>query len=116
MLKISTNFGLDTISKIFLIISVLFVVGETIILFISRTQLPPLVPLLYSLPWGPGQLVSPNLLWILPGGSLIFLIVNFVVSYFLKQVVLTRILTSSSVLISILSFITLIKIIIIGVS
>jgi hypothetical protein len=41
------------------------------VLAIFWKHLPPQVPLLYSLPWGQDQLVSPYYLWLIPTFSIL---------------------------------------------
>ena len=49
-----------------LISGVVAIVAIVTCLLVFNKSLPPQVPLLYSLPWGQDQLVSPKWLWGLP--------------------------------------------------
>lgn len=85
-----------------------------IILFIIKFRdLPPQLPLFYSLPRGNDQLASPILLAILPICSLIIEIINLIISLsiFAKEKLLARILMITGSFTSLLLFITFIKII-----
>jgi hypothetical protein len=83
-----------------------------ILLLLSWVRLPPEVPLFYSLPWGEEQLVSPFLLWLLPGSSLAIIFINLTfASYFSSDQLLTRVLMVTTSLYSILATIILFQII-----
>lgn len=102
---------IDRISWIFLASAAAINVGQIVLVFVTRSKMPPQVPLFYSLPWGEGQLTSASGLWLVPEICLRVIIVNFAVSVFLQQTVLTRILSSTAMLVTILALITLWKII-----
>jgi hypothetical protein len=105
---------LDNWSKVFLISSALAMAIQAGLLLAFLPKLPPEVPLFYSLPWGEDRLVTPIWLWALPAVSGIFLVINLAGSHLLNEIVLTRILSSTSFLISLLALVTLIKIILLG--
>ena len=75
--------------------------------------LPPLVPLWYTRPWGTDQLAHPVWLLMLPLASLIIYCVNFLISMYVtaEYLIFTQMLFLTSLIISLLSFIALIKII-----
>lgn len=75
-------------------------------------KLPPLVPLWYSRPWGADQLASPLWLFILPLGSMVWYVVNVAISVYLAKeyLVFTQMMFLSSLLVSFMSFVTLLKI------
>lgn len=95
------------------LISYIILILSLIIIGIFWKQLPPLVPLWYSKPWGNDQLANPSFLFLLPFGSLLWNSVNTLISiHFIKDhLVFSQILSFTSLLISILSGITLIMII-----
>lgn len=67
----------------FIIISLL---SQSALLLINWGQLPPVVPIFYSKPWGDMMLAAPIFLWILPGITLIFFIINyFLAIYILRE-------------------------------
>lgn len=74
--------------------------------------LPPQVPLWYAKLWGPDQLASPYWLFILPLGSLAIYFANIVLSVYLvaDYLVFAQTLALTSLLVSFLSFVTLVKI------
>lgn len=76
------------------------------------SRLPPLVPLWYSRPWGTDQLANPYWLLVLPVGSLIVYGVNALVSIYItgEYLIFTQILFLSSLIVSLLSAFSLIKI------
>lgn len=75
-------------------------------------KLPPMVPLWYSRPWGIDQLALPYWLFILPIGGIILYSVNRAISMYItaEYLIFTQVLFLTSLLITFLSFITLIKI------
>ncbi|OGG34993.1 hypothetical protein A2363_02110 [Candidatus Gottesmanbacteria bacterium RIFOXYB1_FULL_47_11] len=89
-----------------------FVLSLGILLWRWRL-LPPMVPLWYSRPWGADQMTEPYWLFLLPMASMFLYIVNVVVSiYFTAEyLIFTQMLFLSSLIVSLLSFITLVKIV-----
>lgn len=82
------------------------------LLFWKYPALPPLVPLWYGKPWGIDRLAHPLWLLLLPGGSFIILITNIIAERLLTRdmLVFTQILALATLLVSILSLVTLTKI------
>lgn len=74
--------------------------------------LPPLVPLWYGKPWGVDRLAHPLWLLFLPGGNFVIVITNIIAEKLLTRdmLVFTQILALSTLLVSILSLVTLTKI------
>ncbi len=92
--------------------NLLLIIASTVLLFSFYSKLPPQVPLFYSQPRGPQQLVSPSLLFILPGVSFLVLVINFLVGLFLvSSPFLKEVLSWTAVLIAFLAFFTLLEII-----
>lgn len=73
--------------------------------------LPPVVPLFYGLPSGTDQLVSSIFLVVAPVSSLIITLINILISNLIKDIFLKRALIISSVFVSLLFAITLVKIV-----
>jgi hypothetical protein len=94
-------------------ISYLIIFLSIIVIGIFWKQLPPLIPLWYSKPWGNDQLANTSFLFLLPIGTLLWNIVNtlFSIHFTKEHLVFSQILFFTSLLISILSGITLIMII-----
>jgi hypothetical protein len=105
---IKTNWFIGLVHKFILI---LFVVSVGFLLW-HWTSLPPLVPIWYSRPWGADQLAPPLFLWILPVGSLVLYGVNFLIAVYVSReyLIFTQMLYLSSLIVSVLSCIALIKI------
>lgn len=76
------------------------------------SQLPPRLPLFYSLPWGQQQLVDKQQFLILPAVLLLINLVNIFIAYHLHEVqtVLKRILLLSLVVVDLLILVTAVKI------
>lgn len=79
----------------------------------SYPRLPPLVPLWYGKPWGADRLAHPLWLILLPTGSIVIFIINTITSRFLTKdmLIFSQILAITNLLVSILSLVTLTKII-----
>ena len=89
-----------------------FIVGGTVIAGFWKT-LPPQVPLWYSKPWGDERLASPWFLFLPLLSSIIVYIVNLtaVVRFAGNHPMFTRVLLLTSILISLLSGIMVIRIV-----
>lgn len=86
----------------------------SITILLSRAKdLPPLIPLWYAKPWGEEQLANPWWLTILPATSLIVYVINVLAGVYLttEHLVFTQLLYFTSLVVSFLSFITLLKIV-----
>jgi len=90
-----------------------FIVIQVAVLVWKFTSLPPQVPLYYSLPWGESQLASASALLILPTISIVLLFINhlFAISLTKTSQLLSRFLLTISLIVSLFSLITLLKII-----
>ncbi|MDD2483371.1 MAG: hypothetical protein PHE32_00090 [Candidatus Shapirobacteria bacterium] len=93
--------------------NLVLIIFQLIILFIKFNSLPQQVPLYYSLPWGEDQLASATSLFLLPTFSIIILLLNnLIATFFLKTIPLfSRLLTVFSLVFSLLSAISLTRII-----
>lgn len=91
---------------------VLLVVGSVILLVWRFRQLPPMIPLWYSRSWGAEQLAPALFLALLPLSSALWHIVTIIISVALirEYLVFIQVLFLSSLLVSFLSFVTLVKI------
>lgn len=92
---------------------VIIIAFSFLFLVLRFNQLPPELPLFYSRPWGDEQLGKPPHLFILPGGASLVLLINTYLAFRLseRELLLSRILLVSSVVVTIISFIALFKII-----
>jgi hypothetical protein len=97
---------------IILAINIVFIVT---IIFITN-KLPPQVPLYYGFPRGELQLASPIALVLPLALSSLFITLNSIFAYFTKSVFLKNILVIGSFFASLLSAITVIKIILLTIS
>ena len=90
-----------------------FIASQIGLLAWKFIQLPPQVPLYYSLPWGQSQLTNASYLFLLPTISIVVLFIDnlFAVSWFKNQPLLSRFSIITSLLISFFSTYTLINII-----
>ena len=89
----------------------LFFLSIAILLWRWR-MLPPMVPLWYSRPWGTDQLASPYWLLVLPVSSVLLYGINFLIGMYVtaEYLIFTQMLFLSSLVVSLLSFIALVKI------
>jgi len=76
-------------------------------------KLPPAVPLWYSRPWGADQLAPPLALFILPAGSILVYLINLGLAIFFisEYLVFIQMMFLTSLLVSFLSCIAIIKIV-----
>lgn len=90
----------------------LVVIGFVFVAF-KLKDLPEVVPLFYSLPHASERLGSKDSLYVLPGIALVFFFINSVcIFYFVERdIVLTRILALTNLLVAVLSLYTLVRIV-----
>lgn len=95
-----------------LLFSALIIIGLTVGLYILFPELPPQMPLYYSLPWGNSQLVPKLQFFLIPGLIILLTVINFVLAYYLHQVhrILRRLLMVNLALINLIFLFTVIKI------
>jgi len=93
--------------------NLIFIVIQIGLLAWKFTQLPPQVPLYYSLPWGESQLATASYLFLLPTISIVALFIDnlFAVSFFKNQPLLSRFSVITSLLVSFFSAFTLIRVV-----
>ena len=90
-----------------IIINILVVVALAII----KDYLPPLVPLFYGLPVSEAELTNKIGLFIAPGISLLITLLNFLISFWVKDDFQKKILAISTIVVSLLTAITVFKIV-----
>jgi len=106
------HFDLKTIPFRHLVYAILLLNLLMIVLVIFYSRLlPPQVPLLYGLPRGEAQLTQPILLILPITISSLFLLLNTTFAVFTKSDFLKNALVASGLFVSILSLITVIRII-----
>lgn len=101
-----------TISRL-LLISVMLTLIQAGLIILSSAQLPPQVPLFYSLPWGKAQLAPFQYLFLLPILSLACILLNTILAMIIleKKRFLSLCLVLTGILFSFFSLISLIEII-----
>lgn len=106
---LNANWLIAFSGRLTLILSVLSV----IILAVRFRDLPPLVPVWYSRPWGTDRLANPIFLFLLPVGSMVWyaLTILIMVSFTPELLVFAQMLAIGSGIVSAMSFITLLKIV-----
>jgi len=99
----------NTIIRYTSIFTLVFICSSILILFLSWNKLPTEVPLWYSKPWGKDRLANPLWLFLLPGASFFWYIINALLSIHItkEHLVFSQILFLSSLLGSIFSCVTL---------
>lgn len=112
-ISILGSFWQEKINHHFFRWNLILIIFQLIILFVKFNSLPQQVPLYYSLPWGEEQLASATALFLLPTFSIIILLLNnLIATFFLKTIPLfSRLLTVFSLIFSLLSAISLTRII-----
>lgn len=92
----------------------LFLISSSIIFAVFKFKdLPPEVPLFYSLPWGKKQLADKVFIFILPLSSILVLLLNLFLAKKIKEdfIIIKEILIIGAFLFSLILTITLLKII-----
>ncbi len=86
---------------------------QGVFLALKWQNLPPRVPLFYSLPWGDQQLAQKPYLFLLPGATLAALVINIVLAILFldREVLLSQILLWSSCLLALIATIGLVHIV-----
>jgi len=112
-ISILGNFWQEKINSYFFRWNLLLIIFQITILFFKFNDLPQQIPLYYSLPWGNEQLASTASLFLLPTFSIVILLINnLIATFFLKTVTLfSRLLVIFSLIFSLLSTISLTRII-----
>lgn len=101
----------DRLSRFALWLSFFLLCIVFLVVFILWSKLPPQIPLFYSRPWGEEQLASNYWLLILPFSLLGLLIFNLTLSsLFKKELLLSKILLWTPVILILLATITIFKI------
>ena len=62
--------------------TIFFILSQLLILFFTYSNLPPQIPLYYSLPWGEGRLAPVINLFLFPLFSVLIFIVNSMLAMF----------------------------------
>ena len=83
----------------------------TLLILALKNYLPPEIPLFYGKSTGPEQLTSKFSLMIAPGVAILITTINTILSFLVNDIFIKKTLVISSVFISLLSSITVIKII-----
>lgn len=93
--------------------NIIVILCQVAILFIKFNNLPPQIPLYYSLPWGEQELAPVTSIFILPALSIIIMLLNNILAvFFLKSnPLLSRILVVVSLVCSFFAAIALFQII-----
>lgn len=92
--------------------SFLFLAVSLLFLLVFWRQLPPQIPLFYSLPWGVEQLGSPLKLTLFPISTIVTIILILLTKKFLsKELLLVLIVSFTGAIFSFMSCLSLVKII-----
>lgn len=112
-ISILGHFWQEKINNQFFRWNLILIIFQLGLLFFKFNDLPQQVPLYYSLPWGEEQLASAASLFLLPTFSIVVLLFNnLIATIFFKTIPLfSRLLVIFSLIYSLLSTISLIRII-----
>lgn len=111
MKKYFNNLKQDRLIKWLFIVSFVLLVITLIIILISYSKLPPLIPLYNQLPWGESRLSSTIGIFIPLIFSLVIFVVNFLLSaasYSISPLI-SRIFSITTFLISLITFLFTIR-------
>lgn len=94
-------------------LTMIFFCCSFLVILLSWNKLPSEVPLWYSKPWGQSRLADPLWLFLLPGASIFWYIINSLISIYISKnhLVFSQILYLSALLGSVFSFVTVFMII-----
>lgn len=108
--SLSTNTIVSLATRGAILFSLIAIIG----IVFAWPKLPPQVPLWYSKTWGPERLAHTAWLFLLPGSTLVITLGNAYIASFLtnEYLVFSQIMSLGSFVISVLSIITLGKIIV----
>ena len=84
---------------------------SSLCILIIRGFLPPVVPLYYGQPIGSEQLAPNIFLFIIPATSLLITVINIIISKSVNDEFMKKLLAIASLVISLMSIVTLVKII-----
>jgi hypothetical protein len=103
----------DKLGRTSYLIGMVLIVIMGIIITALMTGLPSVVPLYFTLPWGEARLAPKPMLYLLPGLSLAFLIINIVMGrvFRLISTLLPKVLAVSTAVIVVMSLLALLGII-----
>jgi len=108
-ISLFTDIHTNTIIRLSSRITILLICCSLAVLIFSWNKLPLEVPLWYSKPWGEDRLADPSWLFLLPGASLFWYLINSLLTINITKdhLVFSQILFLSALLVSIFSFVTL---------
>lgn len=92
-------------------VAIIINVGVALSLLLFKSILPPLAPLFYGRPMGEAQLTKTLGLLIAPGVGILITLLNLFLSLGIKDDFLKKLLAISAIIISVLTTITIIKIV-----
>lgn len=103
----------DKTIKRFILVNIFSIILLIIILALKWSSLPNQIPLFYSLPRSAKQLGTPISILILPGLSILFSLVSFILATLLypKERLASLMLVASTMIATLLIFVTFLKII-----
>src|SRR5688572_26854683 len=103
----------DKIIRVSVMTSIVLIIIETLIVLFTYNLLPPLVPFFNSKPWGEERLASSGIIFALPPLLFTIFMVNNLLSayYYSKNTLVSRILSFTSLLVTILTGIAIVQIV-----
>ena len=103
----------DNIVRIATFSSIFFILIQTILVLIFISRFPPLIPLLNSRPWGSERLFAPQAILAIPLIFLIIFVVHTIlsVSFYGRNILISRILSFNALLFILLGFLAFIQIV-----
>lgn len=107
------KFWQATFNSRFLRLTIILFVFEVVLIIWFYNQLPPEIPIFFSLPWGEAWLVPTSSIFILPLFSLITLLINYFLAlyFYPKKTLISQLLVIFTFIISLFSTFSVLKII-----
>lgn len=103
----------DSFIKYSLMVSILFVVINSLIVFISYGNLPSYIPFFKSMPWGEERLAHNLYALFFPLGSLLVIVINYLLISLIykKYTLVSRILSANAFLFCVLALVSYLQVI-----
>lgn len=111
MKELFKNIVSDKTLALAFLINILFIIATLIFILFSYSSLPPFIPIFNQLPWGEQRLGSTITILIPVLAALLVLLINLFISaaIYKKNTLIARILAAISLLVSVLTFLFVVK-------
>jgi hypothetical protein len=95
----------------YFIVSVIISIISAVLILVSKQFLPPVLPIFYGRPAGAEQLAPFWYIFLIPSISIAIITINLIINILIESLFTKKILAITSLVVSLMSTITIIKII-----